>query len=42
MSHYGFLTVDEQADRERSLMDKARVDERAKVLKEIKELLEGE
>ena len=34
MAHYKSLTPDEQADRERSLMNKARADERSKVLEE--------
>lgn len=37
MAHYKSLTPDEQSDRERSLMDKARKDERNKVLAEIAE-----
>jgi hypothetical protein len=37
MAHYKSLTPDEQTDREMSLMDKARKDERNKVLAEIAE-----
>ena len=42
MAHYKNLTPDEQADRERSLMNKARADERSKVLEECEYCLHQE
>ena len=42
MAHYKSLTPDEQADRERSLMNKARADERSKVLEECEYRLHQE
>ena len=42
MAHYKSLTPDEQADRERSLMNKARADERNKVLAECEYRLHHE
>ena len=42
MAHYKNLTPDEQADRERSLMNKARADERSKVLEECEYRLHQE
>ncbi len=42
MAHYKNLTPDEQADRERSLMNKARADERSRVLAEYEYRLHHE
>ena len=42
MAHYKSLTPDEQADRERSLMNKARADERSRVLEECEYRLHHE
>ena len=42
MAHYKSLTPDDQADRERSLMNKARADERSRVLEECEYRLHQE